>query len=362
MTRAKADETATGQNIRPAAVPITLSPLGARHPDPREVCADRGLVDKQQPGGIKHASLSDPASACSTHPLAAVRQLAGFFLRVIPWRSSKRQSELRLVRIRRLRSSPTVSTGVRSGCWAIRSSICSANFPVEKRFLRAASAQRSCFRASASATLPPNSRSPRNVQPSRAATHPFNSFDYAFPSFFGVTLLSQSHQLAALVGIAAPHGARLAAQAMLQVLDWHFLWAPDDWPDQPCYFFCSVAEQCCAGPPWPFMRIFHASQAAKSATLRASPVHCLEASIVAPKCQQRRQPIAVCSIICWRRRILTAASPSFSSQLSWPSSFLQSYVGPMTWFFLRVSSTFWWFSWLIFLVPLQLWLSCLLPS
>ena len=60
--------------------------------------------------------------------------------------------------------------------------------------------------------------------------------------------------------------------------------------------------------------------------------------------------------------ILTAASPSFSSQLSWPSSFLQSYVGPMTWFFLRVSSTFWWFSWLIFLVPLQLWLSCLLPS
>ena len=60
--------------------------------------------------------------------------------------------------------------------------------------------------------------------------------------------------------------------------------------------------------------------------------------------------------------ILTAASPSFSSQLSWPSFFLQSYVGPMTWFFLRVSSTFWWFSWLIFLVPLQLWLSCSLPS
>ena len=60
--------------------------------------------------------------------------------------------------------------------------------------------------------------------------------------------------------------------------------------------------------------------------------------------------------------ILTAASPSFSSQLSWPSFFLQSYVGPMTWFFLRVSSTFWWFSWLIFLVPSQLWLSCSLPS
>ena len=36
------------------------------------------------------------------------------------------------------------------------------------------------------------------------------------PSSFGVTLLSQSHQWAALVGIAALHGARLAAQAMLQ--------------------------------------------------------------------------------------------------------------------------------------------------
>lgn len=105
------------------------------------------------------------------HPLAAVRQLAGFFLRVIPWRSRKRQSELRLVRIRRLRSSATVSTKVRSGCWAIRSSICSANSSVEKRFLHAASAQRSCFRASAAATLPPNSHSPRNVQLSRAATH-----------------------------------------------------------------------------------------------------------------------------------------------------------------------------------------------
>src|SRR6476646_3155510 len=45
------------------------------------------------------------------------------------------------------------------------------SLPVEKRFLHAASAQRSCFRASAAATLPPNSRSPRNVQPSRAATH-----------------------------------------------------------------------------------------------------------------------------------------------------------------------------------------------
>src|SRR6476661_7661854 len=49
------------------------------------------------------------------------------FFKVIPWRSRKRQSELRLVRIRRLRSSATVSTKVRSGCCAIRSSTCSAN-------------------------------------------------------------------------------------------------------------------------------------------------------------------------------------------------------------------------------------------
>jgi len=40
----------------------------------------------------------------------------GFFLRVMLWRSRKRQSELRLVRMRRLRSSAIVSSRVRSGC------------------------------------------------------------------------------------------------------------------------------------------------------------------------------------------------------------------------------------------------------
>jgi hypothetical protein len=43
-------------------------------------------------------------------------------------RSRKRQSELRLVRIRRLRSSVTVSTKVRSGCSATRANTCAANF------------------------------------------------------------------------------------------------------------------------------------------------------------------------------------------------------------------------------------------
>src|SRR4029077_14496203 len=54
--------------------------------------------------------------------------------------------------------------------------------PVEKRFLHAASAQRSCFRASAAATLPPNSRSPRNVQPSRAATHRLQQLQLRVPA------------------------------------------------------------------------------------------------------------------------------------------------------------------------------------
>jgi hypothetical protein len=33
-------------------------------PDPRHVGADRSFVDKHQPGGVKHALLSDPASPC----------------------------------------------------------------------------------------------------------------------------------------------------------------------------------------------------------------------------------------------------------------------------------------------------------
>ena len=61
------------------------------------------------------------------HLLAAVRLLAALFLSVMLCRSRKRQSELRLVLIRRLRSSATVSTKVRSGRWAIRSKISTAN-------------------------------------------------------------------------------------------------------------------------------------------------------------------------------------------------------------------------------------------
>jgi hypothetical protein len=46
----------------------------------------------------------------------------------MPRRSRKRQSELRLVRIRRLRSSATVSSKVKSGCSAIRANISAVNF------------------------------------------------------------------------------------------------------------------------------------------------------------------------------------------------------------------------------------------
>ena len=40
---------------------------GSTPPDPRQVCADRGLVDKHQPGGIKHTLPPDPTSAGSRH-------------------------------------------------------------------------------------------------------------------------------------------------------------------------------------------------------------------------------------------------------------------------------------------------------
>src|SRR6267142_1658281 len=36
-------------------------------PEPHQVGADRGLVDKHQPGGIKHTLLSYPTSACSRY-------------------------------------------------------------------------------------------------------------------------------------------------------------------------------------------------------------------------------------------------------------------------------------------------------
>src|SRR6516225_8590950 len=76
--------------------------------------------------GANHPDAT-PGGVLAPHLRAAVRPLAGLFLRVMLCRSRKRQSELRLVLIRRLRSSATVSTKVRSGCWAIRFKISAAN-------------------------------------------------------------------------------------------------------------------------------------------------------------------------------------------------------------------------------------------
>jgi hypothetical protein len=47
--------------------PINLTPRGARPAEPHHVGADRSLVDKDQPGRIKHALLSYPTSPRASH-------------------------------------------------------------------------------------------------------------------------------------------------------------------------------------------------------------------------------------------------------------------------------------------------------
>jgi hypothetical protein len=94
----------------------------------QQVGTDGGLVDQYQPGGIKQALLPNPTSARAGDVRALpFSGLQRFSLKVMSCRSRKRQSELRLVRIRRLRSTATVSTKVRSGCSAITAKICVAN-------------------------------------------------------------------------------------------------------------------------------------------------------------------------------------------------------------------------------------------
>ena len=164
---------------------------------------------------------------------------------------------------------------------------------------------------------------------------------------------SQPYQMAALIGIAALLRARLAAHALLQLPDWRFPGAPDDGqvhdvmrPGAIAPRVERVAEQ------WRWLR-------------RAASLSCEYST---PRRRPNRRPCALpCALLGSLDRaevpteeaaysglldhllalpgmiafpIFTAASPSFSSQLSWPSFFLQSYVGPMTWFFLQVSSTF----------------------
>ena len=62
-------------------VPITLTPFGARPFESRQVRADRSLVDKHQPGGIKKTLLSYPTPACARHICSLpFGSLQGFFL------------------------------------------------------------------------------------------------------------------------------------------------------------------------------------------------------------------------------------------------------------------------------------------
>jgi hypothetical protein len=59
--------------------------------------------------------------ATSARLRSAARRL---FLMVMPWRAKKRDSALRLPRIRRLRSAETISSSVRSGCAPMTARIC----------------------------------------------------------------------------------------------------------------------------------------------------------------------------------------------------------------------------------------------
>src|SRR5215468_4744504 len=99
-------------------------------PKSHHLGGDRGLVNKHQPGRIKHTLLSEPTSARPGHVGAVLfcRSQTLFFLKVMPCRWKNRETALLLVRIRRLSSSAMISSNVRSGCWATRANICSACF------------------------------------------------------------------------------------------------------------------------------------------------------------------------------------------------------------------------------------------
>jgi len=52
-------------------------------PEPHQIGADRSLVDKNEPGGIKKTLLSYPASACSRNVLALPFSSLQAFLKVM---------------------------------------------------------------------------------------------------------------------------------------------------------------------------------------------------------------------------------------------------------------------------------------
>src|SRR5215831_15691064 len=100
-------------------VPITLTPFGARPLSrTRFVLTAVSSINTSRAGSRKPCSRIQRRRARATS--ARCRSAAcRLFLRLMLWRSRKRQSELRLVRMRRLRSSASVSSRVRSGCLVI---------------------------------------------------------------------------------------------------------------------------------------------------------------------------------------------------------------------------------------------------
>jgi hypothetical protein len=86
------------------------------------------LVDEHQASGVKHPLLPDPASARASHVCSLpFRRLQAFFEGDVV-STENLESALLLVRMRRLRSSATVSIKVRSGCPAITANTRAAHF------------------------------------------------------------------------------------------------------------------------------------------------------------------------------------------------------------------------------------------
>src|SRR5271168_2037137 len=102
---------------------------GATAPQPHHLGAGGGFVDEYQPGRVKHELFSPPASARAGYvrPLL-LRGVKGFFLKVKSCRAKNRQTAVRLPGIRRLRIVATISSSVKSGCWATRASSAFACF------------------------------------------------------------------------------------------------------------------------------------------------------------------------------------------------------------------------------------------
>ena len=111
-------------------MPITWCPVEARPREPHHIGADRSLVDQHQPGGIKHALLSHPASAGAGDLRALSFRGLQAFLKVMPCRAKKRRKRalagsnppLEALRKRLLQG--------RSGCSATRANIdalCASN-------------------------------------------------------------------------------------------------------------------------------------------------------------------------------------------------------------------------------------------